>query len=55
VARKYGIFREGDPVPGISERAVYVIDKKGRVAYAKIHPIDRQPDTEEVFEMLRKL
>jgi peroxiredoxin len=48
-------LREGDPVPGISERAVFVIDKKGRVAYSKIHPIDRQPETEEVFEVLRKL
>jgi peroxiredoxin len=54
-ARKYGILREGEPVPGISERAVFVIDKKGRVAYSKIHPIDRQPETEEVFEVLRKL
>ena len=55
VATKYGILREGDPVPGISERAVFVVDKKGKIAYAKVHPIDRQPETEEVFEVLRKL
>ncbi|HZD32438.1 MAG TPA: redoxin domain-containing protein [Candidatus Angelobacter sp.] len=55
VATKYGILREGEPVAGISERAVFVVDKKGKIAYAKVHPIDRQPDTEEVFAVLRKL
>lgn len=54
-AAKYGILREGEPVPGISERAVFVVDKKGKIAYAKLYPIDRQPETEEVFEVLRKL
>jgi peroxiredoxin len=42
-------------VPGISERAVFVVDKRGRIAYAKVYPIDRAPETEEVFEVLRKL
>ena len=55
VATKYGILRQGDPVPGISERAVFVVDKLGKIAYAKIYPIDRPPDTEEVFAALRKL
>lgn len=55
VATKYDILRRGDPVPGISERAVFVVDKNGKIAYVKVHPIDRQPETEEVFEVLRKL
>ena len=55
VATKYGILREAEPLPGINERAVFVIDKKGKIAYAKVYPIDRQPETEEVFEVLRKL
>ena len=38
VASKYGILREGEPVPGISERAIYVVDKRGKVAYAKVYP-----------------
>ena len=54
-ASKYGILRTGDPVPGISERAVFVVDKEGKVVYAKVYPIDRQPETEEVYEVLRKL
>lgn len=55
VAKQYGILREGEPVPGISERAIFVIDKAGKVVYARVYPIDRQPDTEDVFEVLRKL
>jgi len=55
VASKYGILREGEPVPGISERSIFVIDKRGKVAYAKVYPIDRPPDPDEVFEVLRKL
>jgi len=55
VAKKYDILREGEPVPGISERAVFVVDKKGKIAYSKVYPIDRQPDTEEVFDALRNL
>ena len=55
VASKYGILREGEPVPGISERAVFVIDKQGKVAYAKVYPIDKVPDTEEVYQVLRKM
>ena len=55
VARKYGILREGEPVPCISKRAIYVIYKRGKVAYAKVYPIDRPPDPEDVFEVLRTL
>jgi len=55
VAMKYGILREGEPVAGISERAVFVVDKQGKIAYAKVYPIDRQPETEDVFAVLRKL
>ncbi len=52
---KYGILRQGDPIPGISERAVFIVDKQGKLAFAKIYPISEVPDVEEVFEVLRKL
>jgi len=55
VARKYGILREGDPIPGISDRAVFVVGKDGKLAFAKVYPISQVPDNEEVFEVLRKL
>lgn len=55
VAIKYGVLREGDPVPGISERAVFIIDKQGVIAFAKVYPLTTPPENEELFEVLRGL
>ena len=55
VAKKFGILREGDPIPGINERAIFVVDKNGKLAFAKIYPIGQVPGNDEVFEVLRKL
>jgi peroxiredoxin (alkyl hydroperoxide reductase subunit C) len=55
VAKKYGVLREGDPLPGISQRAVFVVDKRGHIAMARIYELGQQPDNEDVFEVLRKL
>ena len=52
VAKAYGAYREND---GISERALFVVDKKGKLAYKDIHDISDQPDNEDLFEVLRKL
>lgn len=49
VAQKYGVFR---PVEGFSERAVFVIDKQGKVAWSKVYDIPQQPDNAEIFEAL---
>lgn len=51
VAEKYGVLRE----EGHSERALFVIDKEGIIRYIDVHPIDQQPDNEEIFDVLRKL
>ncbi len=52
VARSFGAYREKD---GISERALFVIDKQGKIVYKDIHEISQQPDNEEIFDVLRKL
>ena len=52
VAKAYGSYREND---GIAERALFVVDKEGRLAYIDIHNISDQPDNEDLFEVLRKL
>ena len=52
VAKKFGAYRQAD---GISERALFIIDKEGKIAYKDIHDISDQPDNEELFEVLRKL
>jgi glutaredoxin len=40
---------------GYSERAIFVIDKKGFIRYVDVHDIDQQPDNEELFRVLEKL
>ena len=54
-AEKYGILRKGAPIPGINERAVFIIDKQGKIAYAKVRDLGEQPDNEDCFDVLRKL
>ena len=52
VSEKYGVFRaEG----GMSERAIFIIDKQGIVRYIDVHDIGEQPDVEQCFEELGKL
>jgi len=55
VTRKFGILREGPPVPGISERAAFIIDKNGKIAFAKVYEISKLPDFEELLTALRGL
>lgn len=53
VAKKFDVFREGDPLPGINERAIFVIDKEGVIQFAKVYRLDEQPNNEEVFDVLK--
>jgi len=55
VIRKFGILREGPPVPGISERAAFIVDRNGKIAFAKVYGISQLPDIEELIQALRQL
>ena len=55
VARAYGIFREGAPIPGINERAVFIIDKNGTIIFSKVYRLDEVPNVPECLDVLRKL
>ena len=52
MAKAYGAYRAND---GISERALFIVDKEGKLAFVDIHNISDQPDNEDLFEVLRKL
>jgi peroxiredoxin len=52
VARQYGVFREND---GISERAIIVVDKSGRIAWMKTYAIPEQPDVEELIKKVSSI
>jgi alkyl hydroperoxide reductase subunit AhpC len=44
VTKQFGILRDAPPVPGISERAAFVVDQEGIIRFVKIYPIDQLPD-----------
>lgn len=50
-AIKYGILRS----EGIAERAIFVIDKEGKIRYIDIHDINEEPPVEPVMEALAHL
>ena len=49
VAAKYGVFRTKE---GFSERAIFVIDKQGKVAWSRVYAIPEQPANAEVLAAL---
>ena len=55
IAQKYGILREGPPLPGINDRTVFIVDKQGKIAYSRVYELSQEPDNEECLEALRKL
>jgi glutaredoxin len=52
VASQYGVLIEEE---GKSERAIFVIDKKGIIRYIDIHDIDEQPSNDELRRVLREI
>jgi alkyl hydroperoxide reductase subunit AhpC len=55
IAQKYGILREGDPLPGINERAVFIVDKQGVIRFSKVYELGQEPDYEELLKEVAKL
>ena len=55
VSEQFGILRKKQPFPGICERAVFIVDKTGKIAFAKIYPLDQAPNNEELLAALKKI
>ncbi len=51
VAKRYGVLRSN----GVSERALFVIDKKGILRYIDVHDINKRPPLEDLMGALEKL
>lgn len=51
VATDYGVMRDD----GISERAIFIVDKSGVVRWTKQYAIPEQPDLQELFRALEQL
>ncbi|NWF93761.1 MAG: peroxiredoxin [Syntrophaceae bacterium] len=50
VAKKYGVLRSD----GVSERALFIIDKKGIIRYIDVHDINQRPALEDLVTALEK-
>jgi peroxiredoxin len=55
VSRSYGVFRERNPLAGASERAVFVVDRSGKVAFSKAYGLEELPPLSETLEVIRRL
>jgi peroxiredoxin len=52
VAKSYGVYHEKT---GVSERALFVIDKNGVISWSYISPMAENPGADGVLEALEKL
>jgi len=55
VTAAFGIMREGPPLAGISERAAFIVDKSGKIVFAKVYPLDETVKNEELLAALRNM
>jgi peroxiredoxin len=51
VAQQYGVLRND----GASERALFVIDKQGKIRYVDVHDINDMPRLEDLVRELKKI
>jgi peroxiredoxin (alkyl hydroperoxide reductase subunit C) len=51
MAKKYGVLRS----KGVTERVLFVIDKKGIIRYIDVHDINKRPPLEDLVNALEKL
>jgi peroxiredoxin (alkyl hydroperoxide reductase subunit C) len=51
VALQYGVLR----AEGVSDRAVFLIDREGRIRFKEIYPFNQVPPIEPVMTALRQL
>lgn len=52
IAKKYGVYRSST---GICERAIFLVDKEGIIAWSYLSPIGRNPGADGVLDALEKL
>ena len=54
VSRAYGVFREQDPHAGASERAIFVVERGGKILLSKVYGLQEHPPIAEALDVLRR-
>jgi len=52
IARRFGVYRDGD---GFCERALFVVDKSGMIAWSYCSPVGVNPGADGILEALEEL
>lgn len=53
-AKAYGIFPPSKhEIPFVNDRAIFIVDKNGKVAWAKVYELRQLPEVGEVLEALQ--
>jgi peroxiredoxin len=56
VAQSYGLFPPSrHQLPFVNDRAVFVVDKRGKVAWSKVYELGVQPENADILGILRTL
>jgi len=55
VCRSYGVLRQQEPGYGSCQRAIYILDRAGRVQFRETFPDEAEARFTDVMERLRKL
>jgi alkyl hydroperoxide reductase subunit AhpC len=54
-AADYGIFPPTKhPIPFVNDRAVFIVDKHGKIAWITIYELRQQPEIAEILDALKK-
>ena len=55
-AKAYGIFPAAKhQFGGVNDRAVFIVDKNGRIAWSKVYELRQLPDVAEIIAEVQKL
>jgi alkyl hydroperoxide reductase subunit AhpC len=55
-AEAYGVFPPSKhQIPFVNDRAVFIVDKNGKIAWSKIYELKQTPDVGEILEALKRL
>jgi peroxiredoxin len=55
-AETYGVFPPTKhQIPFVNDRAVFIVDKAGKLAWSRIYELRQQPDNAEILDALKKL
>jgi peroxiredoxin len=55
VSRSYGVFREQSPLAGASERALFVVERSGKLAFSRVYGLEDSPPISDLLQHVRRL